>query len=299
MRRGRERALPYSRLLLLSMLAGVAGPRPATAQAPPPPDSAPGWHRQAVGQLNLTQVSFDNWSEGGENAVAWQLGLASNFDYRQPNYAWSNSGKLAYGRSKLGDSDFRKTVDEIVLESVLTRKALGWLDAYVSVNARTQFSTGYQFTDSTRTATSAFLDPGYFTQSIGLGYQASEAFKTRFGAALKETVTKLYNVYADDPDTPGIEKNKVEGGVTSVTDLNTKFRDNALLTSKLELFSDLKALNRTDVNWQSTLTVQLAKYVNLNFDVRLLYDSDVSPRRQLKEALALGLTYTFLTDAGK
>jgi len=270
---------------------------PVAAQEPAqvPPDSL-GWHRQAVGQLNLTQVSFDNWSEGGENAMAWQTTLASTFAYRGPSYSWESSGKLGYGKSKLGSSDLRKSIDEIRLESVLLHRWKGPVDPYVGVLARTQFSTGYQYGDSTRTATSGFFDPAYFTESAGLAYQPTGVLKTRMGAAVKETFTRLYNTYSDDPSTPRVEKHKVEGGITSVTDLNAKLRDDVLLVSRLELFSNLTALRRTDVNWESTLTVQLAKYVNLNLDVRLLYDSDVSARRQLKQSLALGLTYAFLKD---
>jgi hypothetical protein len=259
------------------------------------PDSL-GWHRQAVGQLNLTQVSFDNWSEGGENAVAWQTTFASSFAYRAPRYAWESSLKLGYGRSKLGSSDFRKSIDEIRLESVLSRRTKGPISPYVGLLARTQFSTGYKYQDSTRTATSGFFDPAYFTESVGIGYQPTGVLKTRLGAAVKETFTRLYNTYSDNPSTSQVEKHKVEGGITSVTDLNAKLRDDVLLVSTVELFSDLKTLRRTDVNWESTLTVQLAKYVNLNLDVRLLYDSDVSARRQLKQSLALGLSYALLKD---
>jgi hypothetical protein len=289
--------LPFVALLALtSLVALVVPPTPLAAQSPPVPADSLGWHRQAVGQLNLTEVSFNNWSEGGENAVAWQLTGAAEFDYRQPRYSWTNSMRLGYGLTKLGSSDFRKSIDEIRLESVLTGRATRLVNPFVSLIALTQFSTGYKYQDTTRTATSAFFDPAYFTESLGLAYQPSKVFVERVGAAMKETFTNRYNIYTDNPATPKVEKNKVEGGITSESDVNAKFRNNVLLTSKLELFSNLKGWRRTDVNWQSTLTVQLSKYVNLNFDVRLLYDSTVSPRRQLKQSLALGLTYAFLTD---
>ncbi|MCG6987117.1 MAG: DUF3078 domain-containing protein [Gemmatimonadetes bacterium] len=289
--------LPFVPLLALTSLAGLVFPAsPLAAQSPPVPADSLGWHRQAVGQLNLTQVTLDNWSQGGESSVAWQLTGAAEFDYLQPKYAWTNSMKLGYGRTKLGDSDFRKSIDEIRLESVVTGGATRLVNPFVSLIALTQFSTGYKYQDSTRTATSAFFDPAYFTESLGLAYQPSKVFVERVGAAVKETFTNRYNMYADNPATPKVEKNKVEGGITSESDVNAKFQNNVLLTSKLELFSNLKGWRRTDVNWQSTLTVQLSKYVNFNLDVRLLYDSTVSPRRQLKQSLALGLTYAFLTD---
>ena len=290
---------PFVPLLAVTFLVALIVPTiPLAAQAPPVPADSLGWHRQAVGQLNLTQVTLDNWSAGGESSVAWQLTGAAEFDYLQPKYAWTNSMRLGYGRTKLGNSDFRKSIDEIRLESVLTGRATRLVNPFFSVIALTQFSTGYKYQDSTRTATSAFFDPAYFTESLGLAYQPSKVFVERVGAAVKETFTNRYNIYTDNPATPKIEKRKVEGGITSESDVNAKFRDNVLLASKLELFSNLKGLRQTDVNWQSTLTVQISKYVNVNLDVRLLYDSTVSPRRQLKQSLALGLTYAFLTDKG-
>jgi hypothetical protein len=305
MHRPRVRARPRPRSPLVPMFLVtslvtlvVFPPRLGAQQSPPIPADSLGWHRQAVGQLNLTEVTFDNWSEGGESTVAWQLTGASEFDYRQPRYSWTNSMRLAYGRTKLGNSDSRKSIDEIRLESVLTGRATRWVNPFVSVIALTQFSTGYKYQDSTRTATSAFFDPAYITESLGLAYQPSKWFVTRLGAAAKETFTNHYNIYADNPATPKVEKNKVEGGITSESGLNAKFQNNVLLTSRLDLFSDLKAFRRIDVNWQSTLTVQISKYVNVNLDVRLLYDSNVSPRRQLKQSLAVGLTYAFLTDKG-
>ena len=30
-----------------------------------------GWSKAVVGNLNLTQASFDNWQQGGESTLAW------------------------------------------------------------------------------------------------------------------------------------------------------------------------------------------------------------------------------------
>lgn len=278
---------------LAVLLALLGGARGLAAQEEEPPL---GWQREVVGQLNLTQVAFDNWSKGGENAVAWQTTASARFNYERPRYSWANSGGVAYGRTKLGDSDFRKSIDEIKLESVLNYKADAFLDPYVSVAALTQFTTGYRYQDTLRTATSDFFDPAYFTQSVGLGYKPSETFQTRAGLAVKETITRTFNDYADDPDTPEVEKTRVEGGLDSVTDLRKRFNEQVLLTSKLEIFSNLQAAREIDVTWESELTAKVAEYLNVNLSFRLLYDSDVSAMRQIKQALAMGLTYTFLSD---
>ncbi|RKY84956.1 hypothetical protein DRP98_03865, partial [candidate division KSB1 bacterium] len=67
-----------------------------------------------------------------------------------------------------------------------------------------------------------------------------------------------------------------------------------IFTSKLELFSGLKALDETDVNWDNVFTAKISKYFNVNFNVKLFYDKDISKQRQLKQSLAMGLTCSFL-----
>ena len=67
-----------------------------------------------------------------------------------------------------------------------------------------------------------------------------------------------------------------------------------MVTTKLELFSNLKAFDEIDVKWDNLFTAKLSKYFNVNFNVKLFYDKNISKKRQLKQALSLGITYTFL-----
>lgn len=278
--------LRFTAIILLIFLMG------AMAMAEDKPKL--GWTKELVGSINLTQTSFDNWSQGGENSVAWQLNLNGKFVNEQEKYRWANSGKVSYGKIKAGDQETRKSVDEIKLESVLTYKAGLPVDPYFALTGETQMAKGYNYTETDKVVVSDIVDPLYLTQSVGMGFKPNETIMTRLGAALKETISDKYG-YADDPDTPDkIETSKVEAGAESVTDFKRKLAENILLTSKLELFSNLKALKDVDVRWDTILSAKVAKYVDVNFNVKLFYDSDISKKRQLKQALAVGLTYSFL-----
>ncbi len=248
-----------------------------------------GWHKEAVGILNFTQNNFDNWSQGGENSLSWQMDFNGKFNYEQEKYSWANGIKLSYGKTKVGDAEAKKSADEIKLESVYTYKMNIYVNPYVAVTGLTQFTDGYAYTDSSKTVISSFMDPGYFTQSAGLGYQPTTYLKTRLGAALKETMAdKFAATYSKG------EKTRVEAGAESVTDVNLKVAENILYTSKLELFSNLKGFNEIDVNWDNMFTSKISKYIGVSFNVKLFYDRDISPKRQLKETLAVGITYSFL-----
>ncbi len=253
-----------------------------------------GWKYTLTGNLNISQIASDNWVEGGENAWSWQFNIKGKATLNRTIFKWVSSGNANFGKSKIGSSESRKAVDEIQLESVYIRK-LGYLvNPYAATTARSQFAKGYEYTDTSRTAISAFMDPGYFTQSIGLGYQFKENFSTRLGASLKESVTSDFPVpYADDPKTSEIEKIRIDFGMESVSDIKLSFSDNILFTSQLTLFSDFSALNATDADWDSQLTAAINKYVNVNLAFRLLYDRNLHVKRQIKEALAIGLTYNF------
>jgi hypothetical protein len=170
-----------------------------------------------------------------------------------------------------------------------------YVNPYVAATGLTQLTKGYTYSEAGKTAVSNLLDPGYFTQSFGFGYQKGSVFKSRIGASAKETITSDFPApYADDPETAKIEKTKVEFGAESVTDLQVKLHENISLTSKLGLFSALSGFDEIDVDWDNLVTAKVTKYINVNFNFKLFYDKDLSSKRQIKQTLAIGLSYTLL-----
>ncbi|MDZ7317423.1 MAG: DUF3078 domain-containing protein [candidate division KSB1 bacterium] len=251
-----------------------------------------GWQKEAVVSLNLTQASFDNYKQGGENSRAWQVRSTVKFVNDREKFLWANSGKFEYGNLKSGDKPVQKSVDEIKLESVLTYKVGKLLNPYLSAVGETQFAPGYDYSQSPKVKISQFMDPGTFREAMGLGYKPSDFFQIRLGAAAKQTLSRTFTSITDKPETEKIEKLKNEVGAESVIDLNYKLGGTTQLKSKLELFSNLKAFNKIDVIWDSDLTTKITKYIAFNFNVKLLYDRDVSAKRQLKQVMGLGISYS-------
>lgn len=280
-------------LLLLFCLCSVVY---VMGQTPAADTTAPeyGWQKEMVAGLNLTQTSFDNYVQGGENTMTWQLNTTFKFVNDQEKTNWSNSGKFNYGMSKSGKEESKKSIDEIKLETVYVYKLGINIDPYIAGVAESQFGPGYDYAADPKVEISNFADPIYFRESAGFGYKPKPEIATRLGFAIKQTLTDKYPVpFADDPKTPGIEKTKNEYGIESVTDLDFKVSANSKITSKLELFSNLKTFEQVDVNWDTILVAQVTKYINLNFNVKMLYDKDISKKRQLKQALAAGISYSF------
>lgn len=261
-----------------------------------PMDDPIGWKNRIAGDASFTQNQFDNWTSGGENAWTWQMNLDGNFYNTTPRYRWNNSISFSFGQTQVGDLEARKSADEIKLETVATLRRGLDINPYISATGLTQFARGFEYIDdTTKIAISAFFDPAYFTQSIGMGWFPNNITTVRLGASTKETITRNHSSpYADDPETSTIEKIKIEYGAEMVAELINKFGDKFLYESKLEMFSNFKSSREIDVNWDNTLTAVVTKYVHTTLKFRLFYDHDISPRRQIKQTLSLGLSYVFL-----
>jgi len=139
---------------------------------------------------------------------------------------------------------------------------------------------------------SAFFDPAYLTQSAGVGYQPIKEIKIRLGAGLREVVTnKFARYYTDDPKTSKLENTTVDGGMESVIEAEWQLDDNILFTSKLEMFAPFKTIDQVIVRNNSSMTAKVSKYITTIVNVQLVNERRVTPRTQIKETIAIGLSY--------
>jgi hypothetical protein len=205
---------------------------------------------------------------------------------------WTVQYKFAYGQSRIGNQALRKTDDVIDASLVYKFKLNDWLNPVASGTLKSQFDIGYTY-DALGNATevSKFWDPAYLTQSIGAEYKPIPEVKTRLGVGVREIFTSQFNKYADDPSTPEIEQKMIDGGLESVTNLDWKADDNILITSELQLFSPFKRMDEIVVRNTTTFVGKVSKYISANLSVQLINEKNISPRTQIKEAIALGLSY--------
>jgi len=287
------------RCYALALICAVLSAGGAKAQDPgaaAPDTTAPkyGWEHTLVGAINLAQVSYTNWAQGGENAIAYTLSLSGKSTMQEPSTLWENQYRLAFGQAKLGRQGHKKTEDVIDISSVFTYIVGEKLNPYASATAKTQFATGFKYDDNNMaTAVSKFLDPAYFTQAVGIRYQPIEEVRTRLGVALREVVTDKYTVYADDPKTfPEIEKTGVKGGMEWVTDVEWKMAENILFVSQLSVFAPFSDFGDPVVLNNSKITGKVNDYLSASLGFEMIYDKVVSPKAQYKEGIAIGINYT-------
>ncbi len=253
-----------------------------------------GWTHGLIGTLLLSQAGYTDWVAGGDNSLSYTFLADGKEVLDQEKDNWSTTYHLAFGEARLGDKGLRKTDDQIKFESIYTYKLGTLINPYASVGALTQFATGYTYNADTATSVSAFLDPGYFMEGVGVGYQPIPEIKTRVGLALREIVTSKYNNYADDPKTTEIEKSRTEGGFQVGVDINWQIDDKLQYVSKLDLFDAMRALDVVIVHWDNTLTAKLTKVVGVTITTQLINEAPVSPKTQLRETIGLSLQYSLL-----
>jgi hypothetical protein len=243
--------------------------------------------------LTLTQVSYTDWVQGGDNSLAYTATADGKSVDDEAMTTWTNTYKLSFGQARLGNHGLRKTDDFIDLSSVLVYKLGIVTNPYFAATLKTQFAKGFIYDDmDNATAVSQFFDPAFLTQSAGLEYQPVKEVKTRFGLALREVITNMFTQYANEPGAKDTQKIAVDGGMESVTNVNWNLQDNIALAYELDLFDAFKHLDEVVVRSNLTLTGKLSKYLTTIFNLQLINERRISPKTQVKESIALGLSYT-------
>jgi len=252
------------------------------------------WVPKGVASLNLSQVALSNWSQGGESSVAFTFMALMGIDYIGDPWKWKNGLKFAYGRTKFGDDDYRTNENEIFFESTLIHQ-LNWaVSPYAGITAQTAVTDGFNYDSIPAYQVAAFGDPFYLTEAVGFIYDRIPNFSTRLGVGMKQTwADKFAFQYTDDNGTPELEKFKNESGIESVTEYRWGFMENMEYYVYLRLFGTFDDFSVWDVRWDNVITAKVNSYINVNFNFLLIYDEEQSIKRQIKEALQLGITYSF------
>ncbi len=275
---------------------------------------AEGWEKAADLNLSLNQSGYsDSWTGGEYGSLNWAFN--ANLDAAKSlsdTWRTENNLKLSYGQihNQYDDAEGarawaapEKSADRIFFESLL-RMTLGqFADPYGAFTFESQFAD-----NSDAMGRSIMLNPMQLSESVGLGRSFIEAedhkLFSRLGFALRQNMVKTFS--SDDVDDDATESmTSNDGGIEWVTDYERAFNEDLKLVSKLRAFkalyySESDALAGTpeedywkvvDLAWETTLSASVAKYVQVNLFLELLYDKQVELRGRYRETLGLGLSY--------
>ncbi len=298
--------------LSFGLLITASAQTPATT-TPAPADTI--WRKGGFFSVNFSQVSFSNWAAGGENSVSLNA-LSSLFaNYKKGRVAWDNNVDLAYGLLKQGDAELRKNEDKIDLTTKFgydaTRKAKWYYT--VLFNFKSQFASGYTYSDTDKVEISKFAAPAYTLLAIGIDYKPKDYF-----SAFLSPITMKNTIVADktlsDAGAYGVDSGKTvrsEMGAYFNMKFQKEIMTNVGLMTKVDLFSNYQDNpQNVDVNWEFLITMKVNKYISASLSTQLIYDDNipvtvyegtgkdkhvvaVGPRTQFKQVFGVGFAYKF------
>lgn len=283
-------------------------------------DSTKVWKTGGKIGATFTEVGFYNWSKGGDNALSGISYLQLFANKNKNNWSWENQLDLEFGLKQNEGEDLRKAEDRIELNTKFGRKFKEHWYYSGFLNFKTQFTEGFDYATSETTYISNIMAPAFLTYGLGIDYKPNEYFSALIAPVSSKTIFVMDERLADagsfgvDPaefDELGIKvKNGKQIRVEIGANVTLKFKKdifkNVNLETKLDLFSNyLEDPQNIDVDWQTTITMKVNKYLNAVFKTHLIYDDNtdiawqkdgkqhLSPITQFKQSLSVGLMYQF------
>lgn len=257
-----------------------------------------GWSHGGLIGFNLNQSAFKNWAPGGENSYSGTGILNLNLGYKDELSFWVNTFELKYGLSKQDNDERKKTDDKIELISQYGRSAFaGWYySAYVSF--KSQVAAGYVDVDEdgVEERVSDLFSPLYIVAALGLDKELATNF-TLLLSPISEKTTYVMDDSLAAIGAYGVKDGKhykYSIGAYLKAQYKLNIMTNTDYETKLTLFSDyLDTPENIDIEWNNLLTLKVNDYLNTNITFDLIYDEDVITEVQLKEILAVGISYKF------
>ncbi len=269
------------------------------------------WSKSIDLGLNMTQNSYsDSWTGGEAGNISWVSKADAIFEKQVlPKFNFKNISKLQFGQTHTQDKVTKnwarptKSTDKIDIENLGRFTLDKYFDPYVA------FRIESQFLDASYDPLKRYLNPILLTESTGISKMLYEKDKdqilSRLGFSVRQNINKIIvDTVAETFET----ETSSDGGIESVSDIHFVFSEKLNYIGKLSLFRALYYSQKddfagtpaedywkaVDVNFESTISASITKYVVVTLYAQLLYDKQVDLRGRFKQTLALGLTYKFL-----
>lgn len=281
------------------------------------------WTKKNIAGLDFSQIAFMNWNAGGNSSVSGLLKGDFGRKYIRGNVLWNNEMMLRYGINKQEGRELRKTDDAFSFLSNYGYKKEPNSNWYYSArfSFNTQFTNGYAYPNIDNPISRLFA-PAYIFLGVGSEYNKKELNLNFYFSPLTSKTTLVLDRRLADLGSFGVTKavydeegNLLRRGRRSRNEFGMLFNSywkkeiykNMNLEHRLSLYSDyINKFGNIDVDWQLGVDMVVNQYVKANIGLHLIYDDDikakeeingeqvaVGPKIQLKQALGIGVTYSF------
>lgn len=277
-----------------------------------------GWINGANFTFSLTQIGNKNWiaAGGDEFSLSSAASLNAFANRKWGQNTWDNSIDLNYALVNTTTLGVRKVNDRLDLLSKYGFKPKAWKNTTLSLlgQLRSQLTSGYEynyFGSTEKRRNSGFFAPAYIIIAPGIEWKPNDWFSL-FGSPFSTRWTIVTNapysfagqggIFNGNVETPlatlyGVDPAKGHRGEFGAFVTATVKKDilkNVAYYSKLDLYSNyLKNPQNVDVFWTNQFKVKLTKWLNVNYQLDMLYDDDVRNPKNPSSAIGLQLLSTF------
>ena len=264
-----------------------------------------GWSHNGLAGINVSQTSFTNWSEGGENTLADNIYLNGSLNYKKNKLSWTNDLSANYGQTYTENNGWRKSIDNLNFASKLGHQINEKLYYAALLDFKSQMANGFKYYDDSKERISKILTPSYLNVSVGLDYKPNSHLAFYFSpVAGKLTMVADTAFSARYGIDPGKYVKPQLGAIFKANANYTFFEDKVTLKSVLDLFTAYDdTFGKIDVNWDVLIGYNMTKLLTLTFQSTLKYDDDIKTHEadgtihgakvQFKEIVGVGLSYKF------
>lgn len=251
------------------------------------------WRNVNKASLDISEVSFVNWNAGGTNSISGLLGLEFERNFQKDHMVWENRIIARYGVNKQQGLDLRKTDDILEIHSRFGFRKDTVSNWYYSANFsfKTQFTNGYNYTDSDSKPISKFMAPAYMFLGVGTVYgEHIESFTAYLSPlTLKSTFVldqDLANAGAFGV-TPAVLDNqgniitkgeylRKEVGILITSAYETEVIENISVQNLVSLYSDyINKFGNIDIDWEINFNFKVNDFIRATLGSHLKYDDDV------------------------
>ena len=269
-----------------------------------------GWTISGITNVTFSQVGLLNWTAGGNSSISI-IGLGMyKANYIRDNYTWNNYLELGYGLTKIGDVEFRKSDDRIIVVSQAGIAAGQTMNHSLLIDFRTQFTDGRNYIGTFDSVsgkyplTSTFLAPAFLTTALGMEIKPTSSLSILIAPLTGRTTIVANNILSEAGAFNVTKGHTIKSflGALINAHFNDQIIENVTLNSRLNVFSPFSSPDLMVVNWENLLSMKVNSFIKVTLSLDVFYDHKINinrtdgtigPATQLKNTFGVGFGYTF------
>lgn len=280
-----------------------------------------GWSTAGNVSFLFNQAAFNaEWQGGGISNIAGNLTASYDFNYKKGSLSWDNKILVDYGATKIRTQEYiQKTNDRFEFTSNVGKRIGETYWHYSGIlNFKTQMDSGFEETEevievngqnvtlTNRSRITKFLSPAYLMIGPGMLWKKSDNLKVNIAPATARFV--FVDGQFTDPNDP---RNKLDADMAYFgVDANETMRfelgfavnayakfdlmKNVSMENILALYSNyLEDPQNVDIDYTANVNMKVNDWLTTNIAFQAIYDDNAVKGFQIREALGIGLTYSF------